>query len=129
MTKNSKCYLLPLGDFRQCLFWVQPGLWTLSAALPLRPARNFRGGCSLGENQCRLEPAGRIERGGDVLPIPGRSGLFVNWQKAKRMAASEPRKLFVPVRSRSKQGSNGIPLIAAQTTSPLTRSVPGGRVA
>jgi len=66
---------------------------------------------------------------GAVLAIPGRLGCFVNRQNAKLIPASEPRKLCAPVRSRSKQGSNGIPRMEAQMTSPLTRSVPGGRLA
>src|SRR6266498_3623752 len=44
---------------------------------------------------------------GAVLAIPGRLGCFVNWQNAKLIPASEPRKLFTSVRSRSKHGANG----------------------
>src|SRR6266487_3482018 len=55
---------------------------------------------------------------------------MLNWQLANLpIAGTEPRKLFAPVRSRSKHTSNGIKLTRAQMASPRTRSVPGGSVA
>jgi len=69
-----------------------------------------------------------MESGNDVLAIPGRSGCFVNWQNAKLIPASDPRKLFGLVRSRSKQGSNGLPFILAQTASPLAIQVAKARM-
>src|SRR6266536_608955 len=59
-----------------------------------------------------------MESGTDVLAIPGRLGCLVNWQDAKLIPASEPRKLLASVRLRSKHGSNGIPCITAKTDSP-----------
>src|SRR5258708_25714437 len=81
--------------------------------------------------RCRLEAAivGLMESGNDVRAIPARPACLVNWQDATLSPASEPRKLFSSVRSRSKQISNGRALIMAQMASPLTRSVPGGSVA
>src|SRR6266571_6870072 len=71
-----------------------------------------------------------MESGNELRAIPARPAGLVNWQDARGlMAASEPRKLFASVRSRSKHTSNGIPLIKAQIASPLTRNVPGGSVA
>src|SRR5262249_44702428 len=73
---------------------------------------------------------GWIESGNEVLAAPARVDSLVKWQDARGLiAATEPRKLFTPVRSRSKQTSNGSPLISAQMASPLTRSVSGGSVA
>jgi hypothetical protein len=80
----------------------------------------------------RLEgvTVGWMESGSDVLVVPARVDCLVKWQDASGLiAATEPRKLFAPVRSRSKHTSNGSPLIRAQMASPLTRSVPGGSVA
>src|SRR6266536_3151387 len=55
---------------------------------------------------------------------------MLNWQLANLpIAGTEPRKLFAPVRARSKHTSNGIKLTSAQMASPRTRSVPGGSVA
>src|SRR6266567_533793 len=55
---------------------------------------------------------------------------MLNWQLANLpIAGTEPRKLFTPVRSRSKHTSNGIKLTRAQMASPRIRSVPGGSVA
>ena len=65
-----------------------------------------------------------------MLVEPARVDCLVKWQEASGfIAATEPRKLFAPVRSRSKHTSNGSPLISAQMASPLTRSVPAGCVA
>ncbi len=85
---------------------------------------------SSSDNYCRFEAAvGLMESGTDVLAIPGRLGCLMNWQDAKLIPASEPRKLLASVRLRSKHGSNGIPRITAQMDSPRTRRVPGGSVA
>ena len=70
-----------------------------------------------------------MDNGDDLLAISPSLGRLVNWQNANFIAASEPRKVFTSMRSRSKHTSYDIPLIRAQMTSPLTRSVPGGSVA
>src|SRR5262249_43320268 len=89
--------------------------------------------CVLNQQQAyRLDGAsiGRIESGSEVLVEPARVDCLVKWQEASGViAATEPRKLFAPVRSRSKHTSNGSPLISAHMASPLTRSVPAGCVA
>src|SRR5438552_17549013 len=80
--------------------------------------------------RCRLEAAivGLMESGNDVRAIPARPACLVNWQDATLSPASEPRKLFSSVRSRSKQISNGRAHIMVQMTSQLTHRFPATRI-
>ncbi len=100
--------------------------------VPIGLASTSTGKHRLQSNHYQLEGAivGCMETGNDVRLTPARLGRLLNWQAANfPIAGSEPRKLFAPVRSRSKHASYGIPLMRAQMASPLTRSVPGGSVA